>query len=98
MRIVMSMKWDGVTPDQYDELRKSVRWEHEKPDGAVAHFAGFHNNSLRVTDIWESETDLNNFLHNRLMPGVAKIGIQTQPQVDVFPLYATFVPGAQSFV
>jgi len=92
----MSMKWDGVTHEQYEQLRKSVRWEQEKPEGAVAHFAGFYDNSIRVTDVWESETDLNNFLHSRLMPGVAKIGIQNQPQVDVFPLYANFVPGAQS--
>lgn len=98
MKILMSMKWDGVTPDQYEELRKTVRWEYEKPEGAVAHFTGFHNNAIRVTDIWESEAQLNNFLQNRLMPGVAKLGIESHPEVDVFPLYATFLPAINSLV
>jgi hypothetical protein len=85
MRTVMIMKWDGLTSAQYDQLRKSVNWEGNTPKGAVFH----------VTDIWESADEFNNFVQNRLMPGVAALGIKTQPQVELFPVHAIFVPALQ---
>jgi hypothetical protein len=92
MRVVMIMKWDGVTTDQYELVRKSVNWEGNKPNGAVFHVSAFGNNTMHVTDIWESGDDFNNFVQNRLMPGVAQAGIHGQPQVEVLPLHAIYVP------
>ncbi len=86
------MKWDGITSDQYEKLRKVVNWEGNRPTGGVFHVASFGNNAAHVTDIWESEAELNNFLQNRLMPGVAQVGIQGQPQVEVYPVHAIYVP------
>jgi hypothetical protein len=94
MAIVMSMKWEGVTPDQYEQARKVVNWEGDQPQGGMFHVAGFHNNTLRVTDIWESENDFNAFVQSRLMPGVAQIGIQGEPQVEMFPVQAIYLPDA----
>jgi hypothetical protein len=51
MKTVMSMKWDGVTPDQYEQIRKLVNWEGDVPKGAVFHVAAFNNTGIRVTDI-----------------------------------------------
>jgi hypothetical protein len=47
----MSMRWDGVTPDQYEKARKLVNWEGNIPKGALFHVSAFSNNALRVTDI-----------------------------------------------
>ena len=94
MRVLMTMKWNGVTPDQYEMVRKSVNWEGDLPKGAVFHAAGFHDGALRVTDIWESAEDFNNFVSSRLMPGVAQTGITGQPEVEVFPVHAVFAPVA----
>ena len=95
MRILMLMKWDGITPAQYDELRKSVHWEGNMPKGAVFHVAAFGNNAIRVTDIWESANEMNSFIQNRLMPEVMKMGITSQPQVETFPVHAIFIPALQ---
>ena len=89
------MKWDGVTPDQYEKLRKSVNWEGNMPKGAVFHVAAFHNNALRVTDIWESAEDCQNFVQQRLMPHVAAVGIHNEPQVELIPVHAIFIPALQ---
>ena len=91
MRIMMSMK-DGHSLDQYEEFRQLAHWEGLLPNGAVFHVAGEFDNALRVTDIWESAEDFNHFVQNRLMPAVAKVGIESQPPVDVFPVYAVFSP------
>ena len=52
MRIVMQMRWDGVTPEQYEHMRNTAHWEPDVPKGAVFHVPGFHDNAIRVTDIW----------------------------------------------
>lgn len=94
MSTMMIMKWDGVTPDQYEKVRKSVNWEGDKPKGAIFHVASFGNNALHVTDIWESAEDFNSFAQSRLMPGVAEAGMQGQPHVETFPVQAIYVGDA----
>ena len=93
MRVVMSMTLDAITPAQYEQLRKIVDWDGNIPKGAVFHVAGFDKNGIRVTDIWESEADCNNFVQSRLMPGVAQIGVTSQPKVEFYPVHAIFAPG-----
>ena len=91
--IGMDLKWNGITPEQYDTLHDVVKWESNHPTGGLFHVAFFDNNGVRVHDLWESEMDLNNFVTNRLMPGVAPIGITSQPTIEVHPAYAVFTPG-----
>ena len=92
MKTVMIMKWEGVTPDHYEKLRKTVNWEGDRPKGSVFHVAAFDSSGIRVTDIWESADDFNNFVQSRLMPGTAEAGIPGAPQVEVYPLHALYVP------
>ncbi|MEU8512886.1 hypothetical protein AB0C76_15030 [Kitasatospora sp. NPDC048722] len=33
MAVVMSMRWAGTTPEQYDTVRDEVRWEEVEPAG-----------------------------------------------------------------
>lgn len=92
---MMIMKWDGVTPAQYEEVRKLVNWEGDRPKGGIFHVASFGNSALHVTDIWQSADDFNNFVQSRLMPGVEKAGIKGQPQVETYPIHALFIPDFQ---
>ena len=55
MKTIIAMNWEGVTPDQYEKVRKAVNWEGDNPKGGLFHVAGFSNGALRVTDIWASE-------------------------------------------
>jgi hypothetical protein len=89
-QVVMSMRWAGVTPEQYEEARQVVNWEGDVPDGAVLHVAYFDSNGIRVTDVWESEDDFNRFVESRLMPGVQQVGIPGQPDVEFYPVQNVF--------
>ncbi len=91
----MTMKWEGVTPEQYEAMRRSVNWEGNAPKGGVFHVAGFHDNAIHVTDIWESAEELDAFVNERLMPGAVKAGVSGAPHVDVFPVHAIYVPALQ---
>ncbi len=92
MKSLITMKWDGVKPEQYDQIRQQVDWEGNIPKGAVLHVAGFNNNVFQVSDIWESEEDFNTFVQTRLMPTITDLGIKGEPEVEVFPVHAIFVP------
>jgi hypothetical protein len=92
MAVVMQMTWAGVTPEQYDQVRKLVNWEGNVPGGAMFHVAAFNAEGARVTDIWESGEQFNEFVQNRLMPGVQQVGIAGQPEVEILPTHAIFTP------
>ena len=90
MAIVMNMKWDGVTPEQYDAARAEVDWEGKGPDGGIFHVAWFQDGALRVVDVWESAGAFQAFVDTRLMPGVTKVGIAGEPDVDIQPAHRIF--------
>jgi hypothetical protein len=93
MAIVMNMRWDGVTTEQYEAAREQVGWEQRPADGGLLHIASFTDTGLRVTDVWESADDFNRFVDRRLMPVVQEIGIEGEPDVAITPLHALFNAG-----
>ena len=93
MAIMMIMTWEGVSLEQYDAVRAVVNWEEEEPVGGMFHATAHDGKGLRITDLWESADDFNNFVNDRLMPEVVKAGLEGQPQVEIYPLHDVFAPG-----
>lgn len=92
MRTLVMLKHDGFTAANYETIRKTVNWEGNHPKGLVFHVAAFDKNGVHVTDIWESAEEFNDFVKNRLMPGITAAGIKGEPQVELFPVHAILVP------
>jgi predicted ester cyclase len=92
MAVVMTMRWAGIEPAQYEELRDVVGWETEQPPGAIYHCAAFDDTGIRVTDVWETAEDFEQFAATRLMPGVHKVGALGEPTVEIHPVHATYAP------
>jgi hypothetical protein len=44
-------------------------------------------------DDWESEEAFNKFVGERLGPGMAKVGVQSQPQITFYPAHEVYLPG-----
>jgi hypothetical protein len=93
MAIVMSMRWTGVTPEQYDEVRRIVHFEDTPPAGGVFHVAAFDGDGLRVVDVWESAEDFQRFVEAELRPGVEAAGIEGEPEIEILPAHNVFAPG-----
>jgi len=91
MAIMMIMKWAGVSLEQYDEARRIVDWEGQPPVGGRMHATAHDGNGLRITDVWESAEAFQAFVNDRLMPGVADLGMPGQPDVEVYPLHDLFI-------
>jgi hypothetical protein len=92
MAIVMNMRWPEATLEQYDQLRELVSWEEDLPPGAIFHVAAHDGQQMRVTDVWESAEDFQSFVDTRLMPAVAQIGVQGQPNIEILAAHAMFNP------
>ena len=87
MAIVMRMRWDGVTEDQYEQVRQVVGWERDRATGGILHEAWFEGDQLNACDVWAREEDFQAFVAHRLMPGVAQVGVSGQPVVQILPAY-----------
>jgi len=94
MAEVMTMRWAGVTPEQYNATRDAVGWEERTPEGAMMHVAWFEPGALRVVDVWASRTDFERFFTERLAAAVKEAGISGEPETQFSPLHRRFVaPG-----
>jgi len=92
MATVMLMHWPEVSREQYEQARREIDWEGQVPQGAKFHVAWFGDDGLHVLDLWDSAEDFQRFAEQRLAPGVQKIGIQGQPQVEFAEAAAVFAP------
>jgi hypothetical protein len=94
MATVMLMHWKGVTPEQYEEARRRVRWEEEPADGGILHVSGFDDDGLNVVDVWESPEHFQRFAETRLRPVTDEL-IDGEPDVRFYPLHAAWSPRAE---
>ncbi len=92
MATVMKMHWPGVSIDQYEQVRKEVNWEGDVPQGEKFHVAWQAADGLHVLDLWESGEQFQQFVEQRLLPGVQSVGIESQPVVELSEAHAVFAP------
>jgi hypothetical protein len=90
MSTVIMQTWDGITPDQYDQLREHIRWDRDIPAGMIYHVASFDDDILRMTDVWDSEEQFVAFVQTRIIPGLQQLGIEGLPQSIVSQVHDVF--------
>jgi hypothetical protein len=92
MAIGMSLRWPGLTLDQYNATMNELGLDDDPPQGGIAHFAGELNGELRVFDVWESAEDFQAFAESRLAAATQAAGIEGEPQPEIFELHNTWIP------
>lgn len=92
MAVVVHVVLPGVTKEQYDQVRTEVGWLDEMPVGGLAHVTWWEGGDCHNVDAWESEEAFNKFGEQRLGPGMAKAGVQVEPQVTFHPAHEVFAP------
>jgi hypothetical protein len=96
MSVMMEMFWEGIKPEQYEQLRSTVNWEGNFPKGAIFHVSAFEDRGIHVIDLWDSAEEFNDFVQKRLMPEVQKLGVTNEPKVNIYPVHAIFAPRYKS--
>ncbi len=92
MAVVAHVILAGVSKEQYDQVRAAVGWLNEPPDGGISHVTWWEGEDCHNIDVWESEAAFSVFGDTRLGPGMAKVGIDVQPQVTFQPAHEVFTP------
>jgi hypothetical protein len=92
MSTIMLMHWPELSKEHYEQARKEVNWEGERPQGGKFHVAWFGEDGFHVLDLWESRQDFERFMDQRVRPVLQKIGVQGQPQVQYAEAHAVFAP------
>ncbi len=91
MAVVMELRWDGITSQQYDEARERVGWETKVPKGAIFHVMWLADDGVRVLDVWESQAEFETFAEERLMPVLkGELGFPGDPDVQFSPAHRIF--------
>ena len=60
----------------------------------LSHVTGWEGGDCHNMDAWESEAAFNTFGEQRLGPGMAKAGVQAEPQVTFHSAHEVFAPQA----
>ena len=94
MAVITHTLLPGVTPKQYDAVRREVGWLDRAPQGGVVHMTWWEGGDCHNLDAWESEAAYGAFGENLLGPAMAKIGIAVEPKVTFFPAHEVYVPQA----
>ncbi len=87
MAVAMRMRWPGIGAVEYDAVREEVTWEDRAPVGGWLHVALAADDGMEVWDVWESADAFRAFTEERLMPGVARLGIAGEPIVKIEPCH-----------
>jgi hypothetical protein len=94
MSDVIMQRFDGVTPEQYDELRRVVGWDRDVPEGMTFHVASFGDDTLRMTDVWDSAGQFETFVQTRILPALQQVGVEGMPQMIVNPMHDIYPSAA----
>ena len=92
MATAMVMRFEGITPEIYEEAREKIGWERDPADGGLLHVAWFEDGALHVVDVWESAEHFERFTQDRLGPGLAELGVTHQPEVSFHEIHRVWQP------
>ena len=97
MAVIAHVILEGVTIEQYDNVREAAGWLTNTPQGGLAHLTWWDNQNCHNLDAWETEEAFNAFGQNILGPAMAKAGVQVEPKVVFHKAHEVFLPAALTF-
>jgi len=95
MAVVMAMRWDGVSPEQYDAVMGKLALDEDPPSGGRFHVCGFDGSSMRVVDVWDSQEAFESMMGSRIQPAVQEVGLEGEPQVEYYDAHNSWAPQGQ---
>ena len=84
MSIVVRFPVSNVTKEQYDSVHSALEQSGDWPAaGCLTHVAFGDGQNVRVSEIWESQEQLQAF-GEKLQPKLAEAGIQLAGEPEIF--------------
>ncbi len=75
MAVILEVVFQGLSPQQYDQLKEKVGWVDSPPVGGISHVVWWEGDDCHGIDVWESEDAWAAFGQDRMGPAAAELGI-----------------------
>jgi hypothetical protein len=95
MPVAVIMDFKGTTMEQYDQVVEKMGFSHGGPGapGGLFHWVTETDDGFRVTDVWESQEQYQQFAEAQIGPLAAEAGISGPPEVSYKPVYNYLTAG-----
>jgi hypothetical protein len=92
MAVGVVMDFEGGTLDQYDQVvqKMGLTPGGPTPPGALFHWVTATDNGVRVTDVWESREQFEQFAQEKIGPYSAEVGLSA-PQPTFYEVHNHFI-------
>jgi hypothetical protein len=95
MPIAAVMQFKNGTLEQYDEVIARMGFEPGGPGapGGLFHWVTATDDGLRVTDVWESAEQFQEFAETRIGPITQEVGVDGPPEVTMYEVHNYLTSG-----
>ena len=95
MAIAVQLDFTGGTLAQYDEVIKRMGFDKggSGAPGGLFHWVTATADGLRVTDVWESREQFDNFAQEKIGPITQAVGVPGPPKIQFFEVYNYLTAG-----
>jgi hypothetical protein len=95
MAVAVVMEFEGATLDQYDEVIAKLGFAPGGPGapGGMFHWVAATADGIRVTDVWESREQFEQFAADEIGPKSAEVGIPNPPQITFYDVHNHLTAG-----
>jgi hypothetical protein len=89
------LEFDGATLDQYDQVIQKMGFQPRGPSvpGCLFHWATPTANGFRVTDVWETREQFDQFAQEKIGPLAAEAGITSPPKPTFYEVHNYLTAG-----
>jgi hypothetical protein len=89
MAVAVDLEFDGGTLEQYDEVAKLMDYEPggAAPLGCLFHWGALTDRGLRVTDVWETKEQFDQYAQEKIGPYTQQVGIPGPPRTTFYDVH-----------
>ena len=89
MAVAVVLEFKNGTLEQYDQVIERMGFERggPGPEGALFHWVAAVDDGIRVTDVWQTREQFQQFADTKIGPITQEVGIQGPPEITMYEVH-----------
>jgi hypothetical protein len=95
MAIAVVQEFPGGTLEQYDQVIAKMGFKPGGPGaaGGLFHWVTVDDDGVRITDVWESRKQFEDFAQQQIGPVTAEVGVPGPPKITIYDVHNYLTAG-----
>lgn len=95
MPVAVVMDFAGATLEQYDQVIEKMHFEPGGPGapGGLFHWCAATDTGIRVTDVWQTREQFDEFAQQQIGPITASVGVPSAPDLTYYEIHSYLTAG-----